>query len=213
MLISILLIQIILIALKMAAACESCRSLAGYDSYLSVIGLAFYALVAVLHILKKDVSKLILIALACHIALLIVSLRLGYWCAYCLGCALCAMTAAFFARSFRHMRIANTFSCAALFVPLLVIPITSEAADGDGRVQLTAYVRDGCRYCEMLRMDILPALDEAHVNVRVVDASDSPIISRFPTVIVSKGSYIKIIEGLPETAELIRVIEEARRSQ
>lgn len=193
----------VLSALAIGLDCRACDR----GSWIAWAGLAGYvALVGVA--LRRGPNRLlfagVFFAFGVH-SLLVVRMAQDRWCWICAVAAansvLLAVLAILLDRA--NLKLAG-FALPWSAVILLVVPRSAtpqvhvtEAREG---VRLVVLERAGCDYCRELRDRVLPRLEGEfgdRVEIRFRSADDVPGVVRTPTLILTKRSQARVIDGLP----------------
>ncbi len=189
-------------ALKLAG-CASCAASPGPAAAGALLYAALLALAA-----WRGASGPVLLGLAAavgvHAGLLATMLARGPACGPCAGAAASAVVAWAAAAGTDGPRwsllpaIAPWTAAAALALPA---PVPEAPALAELRV--VVYTAPDCPYCDELRDRVLPeAVREIPVKVDWRPADSAAFVSRTPTLVISRGASVKVLEGLPPAAAL-----------
>lgn len=181
-----------------AAHCPSC----GGPPTLAIAGGAFYLVLLVAVLLREEwgaVRFAFMSASGFHLGLICAMASRGAACPLCLATAAFAVAAT--ALSLAGHR--PTWPLLPVVLPwtaalgLLAAP-PAPPASFPAHTRIVAYTRSDCPYCDELRDRILPEATRG-IDVEVVyrDAADAGFVRRAPTLLISRGSRYRLMEGLP----------------
>lgn len=219
---------------KSSGSCSSCgeaNALAG-DLDLASAGVAYYALLLSSGILfgpSRFFFFGVSIASAVHFVLIGLLVENQIFCAPCFVTGLSAMSAmvASFAVDRVNLARASTALPAAGLAALVglhmlgvhaaverveetrrQVSLLSESvrAPAPGRARLVAYVRSGCRWCDVLERDVMPRIRRNFGGSVSIETRRAPPGIPTPTIVVS-GSQRTVFPGLPETEAIERALE------
>ncbi len=199
----------VLSALAVWLDCRACDR----GSWIAWAGLAGYvALLAVS--LWKGPNRLlfagVFFAFGVH-ALLVVRMSQDRWCWICAAAAvnsafLAGLAVALERSNLKLAGFALPWSAAVLLlVPRSAAPQVHVTQAREG-IRLVVLERPGCDYCRELRERVLPRLAREfgeRVEIRFRSADDVPGVTRTPTLILTKRSQARVIDGLP-SYEMLR---------
>jgi len=190
-----------------AAGCRSCGSIPP----LAVGGIVFYAATLVIASWRPR-AKILLFSLigagGFHLGLVSSMISRGTTCETCLGAALfafAALAATLGRDPSRWTWVPPILPWTAAAGLLAAPPLPT--VEPLGHTRIVAYTRPDCPYCDELRDRVLPEATRG-LDVEVVfrDASSADFVTRTPTLLISRGSNRKVMEGLPAPDRLRKEI-------
>jgi hypothetical protein len=215
------------------ASCQGVRDLVKGTS-LAPAGAMYYAVLFVAGAVFGPSRFLfggVLVAAAAHLALLLLLIQRGIFCAPCVATGLAAITAA--ALSFVIDPL--NFSRAGILVPVgaigahlalfwaggIMTPtlVTAEGGNPEARLdegqppragmaRVTVYSRRGCPYCVELEEKVLPELRREFGNRLDLHLEDAAAGMPTPTIVIA-GAKGVVFPGLPPVRELRAAIQDA----
>jgi hypothetical protein len=193
------------LAASVAAAldCPAC----GGSPTLAVAGIAFYGALLPALLARESwpaVRFSLMAASGFHLGLICAMAARGSFCALCLATAACAFaaTALTLARDLRALPVLPVVQPWTAAFGLLAVP-PPPTGDLPSHTRIVAYTRPDCGYCDDLRHRVLPeATRGLQVEIQYRDASEAGFVRRAPTLLLSRGSKYRVVEGLPTVDRL-----------
>lgn len=172
--------------------------MAGLAGYLALLAVALW----------KGPNRLlfagVFFAFGVH-ALLVVRMTQDRWCWICAAAAANSLLLAALAivQDRANLKLAG-FALPWSAAVLLIVPRSAtpqvHVAEAREGVRLVVLERAGCDYCRELRARVLPRLEREfgdRIEIRFRSADDVPGVTRTPTLILTKRSQARVIDGLP----------------
>lgn len=140
-----------------------------------------------------------------HLGLLATMAMRGSFCTACVGAAVCCGAAV--VACLGGDRARWTLAPAILpWTAALAFAMPQPPApqpDGSDRTRILVYENADCPYCELLRSRVLPeAVRGLDVDVAYRLAEDADFVTRTPTIVLSRGQTVRVLEGVPSPEEL-----------
>jgi hypothetical protein len=150
-----------------------------------------------------------------HLGLIAAMAARGSACGVCLGSASCALLATALALGREPSRwnwVPPLLPWTAAAGLLLAPPVPPVEASLHTRI--VAYTRSDCPYCDDLRDHVLPEATRG-LDVEVVfrDAAGVDFVNRTPTLLITRGSNYRVLEGLPAPDRLREEIAAVERGR
>ena len=198
------------LATSVAAAveCPAC----GGDPTLAVAGIAYYGALLPAILARESwpaVRFSLMASSGFHLGLICAMAARGSLCPLCLATAACA----FAATALALVRDLGTLPSLPIVLPwtaafgLLAAP-PPPPQDFPDHTRIVAYTRADCGYCDDLRQRVLPeATRGLQVEIQYRDASEAGFVRRAPTLLLSRGSKYRVVEGLPTVDRLRHELE------
>jgi hypothetical protein len=186
-----------------AAECPAC----GGPPRLAVAGIAFYAAVLIGTLASSEAPALrfaYMAATGFHFGLIWTMASRGAPCGLCVATALCSMTATALSLGADRLRWSQLPAVAPWTAALgLLAAPPPPPMEFSPHTRIVAYTRPDCGYCDELRSRVLPEATRG-IDVEVVyrDASSAGFVRRAPTLLLSRGTRQRVLEGLPTVARL-----------
>ncbi|MBI4566485.1 MAG: hypothetical protein HY716_17540 [Planctomycetes bacterium] len=185
--------------------CAAC----GERSTLAAAGTAAYAVLLAATLWQGNhplVRVALLASSGFHLGLVSVMAGRGAVCGLCIACAACCFTATAVALWGDRARwglvpaVMPWTAGLALALPQPEFP----PLEPSERLRITVYEQADCPYCDLLKHRVMP---EAMRGLSAVEVAYTPadgvaFVSRTPTLVITRGSARRILEGLPSPAEL-----------
>ena len=183
--------------------CSSC----GSGARLAWVGIAWYAALLAGTLFQGAgalVRWMCAIASGFHLGLICALASRGSFCPLCLtaaGGAFVATALTFVPHRPSWPLLPVILPWSAAFGLLAVPPVPRIEAPAHTRI--VAYTRADCAYCDELRDRVLPeAIRGMDVEVQYRDAASAEFVRRAPTLLLTRGSRSRVLEGLPTVDRL-----------
>lgn len=186
-----------------AAECPAC----GGPPRLAVAGIAFYAALLVAALVRPEHPLLrfaFMSAAGFHLGLAWTMASRGAPCALCLATALCSMAATALCLGRDRVRWSQLPAVApwTAAIGLLAAP-PAPPMEFPPHTRIVAYTRPDCEYCDELRNRVIPeATRGLEVEIVYRDAASADFVRRAPTLLLSRGTRHRVMEGLPTVDRL-----------
>jgi hypothetical protein len=206
--------------------CSSLRDVAGKTT-LAPVGAAYYAVLVMAGAIfgqSRFLQRGVILAAAAHLALLLLLVQRGVFCAPCVVTGLAAIGAAALCFVIDPTNMARAgilmpmgaigahlaiFLAGGVHVPALAgpEPAVAQAQSGRlhppaaGKARMTVFSRAGCPYCTELEEKVIPELRRDFGDRLDVHREEAPGGIPTPTIVIA-GARGTVFPGLPPTDEL-----------
>ena len=216
------------------SSCQEAKELTGGPG-LGLLGTIAYSCLLALGLFLGP-SRLFLLgsalAAGVHVVLMTLLVHRGIFCPPCFltgGAAITAMVLSLRFQPANAIHVGIALSVAAVVTSIFLrlgatyeadrisATITSSIADPSqtihpqtpGTVQVFAFVRDGCHYCDLLEDDLFPVLREEFGDTVSIETKPAPDGIPTPTIVID-GAIRTVFPGLPPLERLRKAILDAQ---